>query len=285
MEPILLDGRKTAAEINEKLKVRAQRIIERTGYVPELATIIVGDDHASKVYVRMKANACKMAGISSRIIELSAEASTGEVIREIELLNGDDRVSGILLQHPVPAQIDEAGCFNAISPAKDVDGVNHLSFARFSMGVKAFKCATPYGIIRLLKSYAVSLAGKNVVILGRSPIFGKPLSMLMLNEDATVTVCHSRTKNIKEITKRADILCIGIGRPRFVDSTWIREGAVVVDAGYNPGNVGDADLADLMHKTSAYTPVPGGVGPMTIITLVEQTVESAEKTASLTSGR
>ena len=283
MEPIILDGRKTAAEINEKLIVRAERLRKERGYVPELATIIVGDDHASKVYVRMKAGACRRAGIASRAIELPGDSATEDVIGEIDKLNRDGSVSGILLQHPVPAQVDEAACFNAIIPEKDVDGVNHLSFARFAMGQEAFKCSTPYGIIRLLKKYAVPMAGKEVVILGRSPILGKPLSMLMLREDATVTICHSRTENIKEITKRADILCVGIGRARYVDSTWIRQGCVVVDAGYNQGNVGDTDVEELKRKASAYTPVPGGVGPMTIITLVEQTIESAEKSVGLTS--
>lgn len=275
--PVLLDGKKTAKEINEQLKIRSARLIEEKGFTPRLATIIVGDDHASQVYVKMKGNACRRAGIESVKIALPATSTTEEVLMRIDELNRDESVCGILLQHPVPPQVDESACFNAIDPEKDADGVNHLSFARFSMGQPAYKCATPYGIVKLLKAYGIPLSGKNVVIVGRSPILGKPLAMLMLNEDATVTVCHSKTENIKDITRTADILCVGVGRAKLVDSSWIKKGAVVVDAGYNEGNVGDTDIEDLKDKTSAYTPVPGGVGPMTIITLVEQTIEAAEK--------
>ncbi|MBN2626362.1 MAG: bifunctional methylenetetrahydrofolate dehydrogenase/methenyltetrahydrofolate cyclohydrolase [Spirochaetales bacterium] len=284
MNPIILDGKKTAAEINEKLRERSRKMAEEGFPVPVLATILVGDDHSSRVYVKMKANACKRAGIASRIIEMSENSTTEEVLAAIDGLNRDDKVTGILLQHPVPTQVDEAACFNSISPDKDVDGVNNLSFARTAMGQETFKSSTPLGIMKLLKAYHIPLQGKHVVVVGRSAILGKPLAMLMLNENATVTLCHSRTQNIKELTRQADILCVGIGKAKMVDSRWIKEGAVVVDAGYNPGNVGDTDIEELHPRTSAYTPVPGGVGPMTIITLIEQTIEAGERRNSAGSG-
>lgn len=276
MEPILLDGTAAAKEIYESLKIRSKTLFEQHGVVPVLATIIVGDDHASKIYIRMKGRACKRAGIASKVVELPASSKTEDVTAAIRELNDDPELCGILLQHPVPRHIDEQACFNIIAAEKDADGVNNLSFARTAMGLRAFKCATPHGIIKLLKRNNIPMEGKHAVIVGRSAILGKPLSMLLLNENATVTVCHSKTTDIKTITRQADILCVGIGRPQYVDSSWIREGAVVVDAGYNEGNVGDTDINELKNKTSAYTPVPGGVGPMTVATLIEQTVEAAE---------
>ncbi len=284
MEPILLDGRKRAAEINERLLERSRIIIEAGFPVPVLATILVGDDHSSRVYVKMKARACKRAGINSRIIEMPATVQTKDVLSLIGELNRDEAVSGILLQHPVPRHIEEAACFNLICPEKDVDGVSDVSFARTAMDQPGFRSSTPLGIIKLLKSYSLPMAGKHTVILGRSPILGKPLAMLMLNENATVTVCHSKTENIRELAGQADILCVGIGRPKLVDSSWIKPGAVVVDAGYNGGNIGDTDWEELLPLTSACTPVPGGVGPMTIVTLIEQTIESAERKYSSGSG-
>lgn len=277
MEPIILDGKKAAAEINEELKARAARIIARTGIVPVLATVIVGNDFASETYVRMKGNACKRAGIDSLKVELPIESTTEDVVAKIRELNADGSVTGILLQHPLPGHVDEQRCFNEIDEGKDVDGVNNLSFARNAMRLESFGSATPLGIMTLLDRYGIEVAGRNVVIVGRSPILGKPLSMMMLNKDATVTICHSRTKDIKETTRRADILCVGIGRPKYVDETWVREGAVLVDAGYNPGNIGDTDIDRIKEKTYAYTPVPGGVGPMTIITLIGQAITAAER--------
>jgi len=277
MEALILDGSALAKKINLNLLERSQALIAKTGVTPVLATIIVGDDYSSQTYVRMKGNACVRAGLSSRKIELAKTASTQDVLEQIQALNADPAVCGILLQHPVPPQVDEALCFNTILPEKDADGVNNLSFARMAMGQEAFGCATPAGIMRLLSEYNIPLEGKNVVVLGRSAILGKPLSMMMLNKNATVTICHSKTQGIKDICRRADILCAGIGKAKFVDDTWVKEGVVLVDAGYNPGNVGDTDVEKIKALASAYTPVPGGVGPMTIITLIEQTLIAAER--------
>ena len=225
----------------------------------------------------MKGNACKRVGIEPLKVELPEETTTEELLEEINKLNADDRVCGILLQHPVPKQIDEQKCFNTISVEKDVDGVNVASFGAVTMGMDGYRAATPCGIIRLLKEYNIEMRGKRAVVIGRSPILGKPVAMLLLNEDATVTICHSRTQNLPDIVKTADILVAAVGRPEFVKAEWIKEGVVLVDAGYNKGNIGDIDLINCAPKSSAYTPVPGGVGPMTIAMLMSQTVDSAEK--------
>jgi methylenetetrahydrofolate dehydrogenase (NADP+) / methenyltetrahydrofolate cyclohydrolase len=182
-----------------------------------------------------------------------------------------------LLQHPVPEQIDERLCFDAISAEKDVDGVTCLGFGRMSMGEEAYGCATPKGIMRLLEAYNIEFAGKHAVVVGRSPILGKPMAMMLLNANCTVTICHSRTKNLSELIKQADILVGAVGKPEFIKAEWIKDGAVVVDAGYHPGGVGDIELAPLINRVAAYTPVPGGVGPMTINTLIYQSVDSGEK--------
>jgi methylenetetrahydrofolate dehydrogenase (NADP+) / methenyltetrahydrofolate cyclohydrolase len=279
MSPIVLDGKQAAKEINEELRLRSARLIDRTGIVPVLATVIVGNDFASETYVRMKGNACKRAGIESRKVALGLESTTEDVLAAIRELNEDARVSGILLQHPLPKRVDEQRCFNEIDIRKDVDGVNNLSFARNAMGLESFGSATPQGIMILLDRYGIDPTGKEVVVVGRSPILGKPLSMMMLNRDATVTICHSKTKDIKEVTRRADILCVGIGRPKYVDPSWVKDGVVLVDAGYNPGNIGDTDVEAIKDKTYAYTPVPGGVGPMTIVTLIQQAIAAAERMA------
>lgn len=276
MSPLILDGKVVAESIYVQLRERAAKLIARTGITPVLATIVVGDDYASHTYVKMKANACKKAGLDSHIIALPAATTTEQLIDHIETLNADPAVAGILLQHPVPTHIDEPACFNAIDPRKDSDGVNFLSFARNALGEHAFGCATPQGIMDLLAYYKIDVAGKLVVVMGRSAIVGKPLAMMMLNKNATVMVCHSKTQDIKSLTRQADILCVAIGRPEYVDETWIKDGVVLVDAGYNEGNVGDTALERIKAKTSAYTPVPGGVGPMTIATLIRQTLEAAE---------
>jgi methylenetetrahydrofolate dehydrogenase (NADP+)/methenyltetrahydrofolate cyclohydrolase len=186
-------------------------------------------------------------------------------------------VHGILLQHPVPAQVDERLCFDAIAAHKDVDGVTCLGFGRMAMKEPAYGAATPAGIMRLLEAYDVNLEGKHVVVVGRSPILGKPMAMMMLNANATVTICHSRTQNLSEFVKQADVIVGAVGKPEFIKAEWIKDGAVVVDAGYHPGGVGDIELAPLVNRVTAYTPVPGGVGPMTINTLILQTLESGLK--------
>jgi methylenetetrahydrofolate dehydrogenase (NADP+)/methenyltetrahydrofolate cyclohydrolase len=245
-----------------------------------LATILVGDDGASATYVRMKGNACRRVGMDSLKIELSQETTTEQLLAEIEKLNANPDVHGILLQHPVPAQIDERACFDAISLAKDVDGVTCLGFGRMAMGEAAYGSATPAGIMTILKENNIEIAGKHAVVVGRSAILGKPMAMMLLQANATVTICHSRTQNLPELVKQADIIVGAVGKAELIQKDWIKPGAVVVDAGFHPrdgGGVGDIQLQGIEEIASAYTPVPGGVGPMTITTLIRQTVEAAEK--------
>jgi len=274
----VLDGKALAKQIESELAGRVEKIKAKSGdKTPILATILVGDDPASATYVRMKGNACKRVGMDSLKIVLPEHTTTEELLSEIDKLNANPDVHGILLQHPVPAQINERRCFDRISIEKDVDGVTTHGFGRMAMKEKAYGSATPTGIMRLLEHYDVSIEGKNAVVVGRSPILGKPMAMMLLNANATVTICHSRTQNLPEIVGRADIVVGAVGRPEFIKGAWIKEGAVVVDAGYHPGGIGDVELSAVIDKCSAYTPVPGGVGPMTIVTLIAQTVEAAEK--------
>jgi methylenetetrahydrofolate dehydrogenase (NADP+)/methenyltetrahydrofolate cyclohydrolase len=275
--PIILDGKTLAKQVEEELMIRVQKIKDKVKETPALATIIVGDNPASVTYVKMKGNACVRVGIEPLKIEMPEHTTTEQLLAKIKELNDNPRVHGILLQHPVPAQIDEQLCFNSISLAKDVDGVNTSTFGRMTMGLESFKSATPLAILSILKHYKIPMEGKEAVVVGRSPILGKPVAMMLLNENATVTICHSRTKNLPEIVKRADIVVGAVGKAKFIQGDWIKEGAVLMDAGYNPGNVGDIDLDNAAPKSSAYTPVPGGVGPMTIVSLISQTVEAAEK--------
>jgi methylenetetrahydrofolate dehydrogenase (NADP+)/methenyltetrahydrofolate cyclohydrolase len=247
------------------------------GRTPVLATILVGEDPASATYVKMKGNACRRVGMESLAIELPATIKTNDLLRQIEELNNNPDVHGILLQHPVPAHIDERAAFDMISLDKDVDGVTCLGFGRMSMGEPAYGCATPQGIMRLLAHYEIDLTGKHAVVVGRSPILGKPMAMMMLQANATVTICHSRTQDLKSHIAHADVIVGAVGRPEFIKAEWIKDGAVVVDAGYHPGGIGDIELGPLHERAQAITPVPGGVGPMTINTLIQQTVESGEK--------
>jgi methylenetetrahydrofolate dehydrogenase (NADP+)/methenyltetrahydrofolate cyclohydrolase len=279
-EPIILDGKTLAKSIEESLKSRVETVIEKTGTVPVLATILVGSDPASATYVKMKGNACRRVGMESRRIDLADDTTTEQLLAAIDDLNQDPQVRGILLQHPVPSQIDERAAFDRIALEKDVDGVTSLGFGRMAMGEAAYGSATPAGIMKILDHYKIELKGKEAVVVGRSPILGKPMAMMLLNRHATVTVCHSRTRELAEVVKRADIVVGAVGRPRFIEADWIRDGAVLVDAGYHPERCGDIDLENAAAKSSAYTPVPGGVGPMTIATLISQTVESAEKAAT-----
>lgn len=277
MAGIILDGKALAQQMERELAFRVQSIKDRLGgKAPVLATILVGDDPASATYVRMKGNACARVGMESLKIVLPEETSTAELLREIDQLNADPGIHGILLQHPVPSAIDERLCFDRIIIQKDVDGVTCHGFGRMAMNEPAYGSATPAGIMRLLTHYKITLEGKRAVVVGRSPILGKPLAMMLLNAHATVTICHSRTLDLPATIRQADLVIGAVGRPEFIKGDWIREGAVVVDAGYHPGNVGDIELSTIIEKCSAYTPVPGGVGPMTIATLISQTVEAAE---------
>jgi methylenetetrahydrofolate dehydrogenase (NADP+)/methenyltetrahydrofolate cyclohydrolase len=278
MSALVLDGKSLAATTEAELSERVAALKAKNGgQAPILATILVGGDPASATYVKMKQNACKRIGMESTKVEMDEDTTTGQLLEKIHQLNANPNCHGILLQHPVPAQIDERACFDAIALKKDVDGVTCLGFGRMAMGEEAFGSATPQGIMRILEAYNIELSGKHAVVVGRSPILGKPMSLMLLNADATVTICHSRTKNLPDLIKQADILVGAVGRPEFIKAEWIKDGAVVVDAGYHPGGVGDIELAPLVDRVSAYTPVPGGVGPMTINTLILQCVVAAER--------
>lgn len=277
MSATLLDGKAVAARTEAELSERVAVIKAKTGQTPILATILVGDDPASATYVKMKGNACRRIGMESLAIELPASTTTRQLLGTIDELNQNPDVHGILLQHPVPSQIDERACFDQIALEKDVDGVTCLGFGRMAMGEEAYGCATPQGIMRLLEAYDIPISGKHAVVVGRSPILGKPMAMMLLGKDATVTICHSRTQNLPDLIKQADIIVGAVGRPEFIRAEWIKNGAIVVDAGYHPGGVGDIELAPLVERVAAYTPVPGGVGPMTINTLIQQTVISGER--------
>ena len=273
---IVLDGKSLAKSTEEDIANRVKSLKEKRGITPVLATILVGSDPASATYVQMKGNACKRVGMDSIKIELSETTTTDELLEEINKLNENPNIHGILLQHPVPSQIDERKCFDAIDLSKDVDGVTCLGFGNMSMGEKAYGSCTPQGIMRLIKHHQIQVEGKNAVVVGRSPILGKPMAMMLLNENATVTICHSRTQDLESIVKQADIIVGAVGIPQFIKSSWIKDDAVVIDAGYHPQKCGDIELTDIKDRSLAYTPVPGGVGPMTINTLILQTLESCE---------
>ena len=273
---IILDGKSLSLSTEQLIAERVLAIKNEKGFVPILATILVGSDPASGTYVRMKGNACERVGMKSLKVELDEKTSTEELLKKIIELNNNPEVHGILLQHPVPSQIDERLCFDTIDIAKDVDGVTSLGFGKMAMNEPAFGSCTPQGIMRLLEKYEIEISGKHAVVVGRSPILGKPMSMMLLNKNATVTICHSKTENLKEHVLSADIVVGAVGIPKFIQSDWVKDGAVVIDAGYHPEKCGDIDLEPLIDRCSAYTPVPGGVGPMTINTLILQTVEACE---------
>ena len=276
MTAIILDGKELSSISENSIKNRVDNL-HKDGIKPTLATILVGNDPASETYVKMKRNTCSRVGMESIAVELPENTSTEELLNTIQKLNKDSNVHGILLQHPVPSQIDERTCFDAIDIKKDVDGVTCLGFGNMSMGIDAYGSCTPAGIIRLIEHYELDVQGLNAVVVGRSPILGKPMAMMLLNLNATVTICHSRTQNIDTIIKNADLIVGAVGIPKFIKSSWIKKDAIVIDAGYHPEKCGDIDLDGIENLASAFTPVPGGVGPMTINTLILQTLESAEK--------
>ena len=273
----ILDGKKLASD-SEKEIFESVSVLKEKGIIPTLATILVGDDPASETYVRMKQETCKRVGMESLAINLPKETSTEELLLKIDELNNDKKIHGILLQHPVPSQINERECFERISIEKDVDGVTCLGFGRMSMGLSAYGSCTPAGIMRILEFYDVDISGMNAVVVGRSPILGKPMAMMLLNKNATVTICHSRTKELEDHVRNADLVVGAVGVPKLIKKEWLKKGAVVIDAGYHPEKCGDIDLDGIEEIASSYTPVPGGVGPMTINTLILNTMEAARKT-------
>lgn len=276
----IVDGAALARKVLADVRERVERIRASTGAMPALATVLVGDDPASATYVRMKGKRCEEAGMRSIRVDLPRDTTTKQLVARIDELGADSQVHGILLQHPVPKHVDERAAFEAIPVEKDVDGVTAATMGRVALGMAAFGACTPAGIMRLLAEYGVGLSGMNAVVVGRSPILGKPMAAMLTNADATVTLCHSRTRELAEIVARAELVVAAVGKAQFVRGTWIRPGAVVVDAGYNAGNVGDVEFEAAAERAALITPVPGGVGPMTIATLIEHTIEAAERMAN-----
>lgn len=273
----IIDGKRISQEIKDELKEKVAEL-KKQGINKCLAVIQVGDDPASSVYVRNKKKGCEYIGIESKSFELPEETTQEELIELVEKLNKDKDVNGILVQLPLPGHIDEDSVIKAISPEKDVDGFHPQSVGALCIGQKGFVSCTPAGIIQLLKRSGIEIAGKECVIVGRSNIVGKPMALLMFRESATVTVCHSKTKNLKEVCSRADILIVAIGKSEFITSEYVKEGAVVIDVGINRGEDnklrGDVNYEDVFDKCSFITPVPGGVGPMTIAMLLNNCLEA-----------
>ena len=277
--PLLIDGKKISTEIKDELKVTVEKL-KKQGVETCLAVIQVGDDPASSIYVRNKKRACAYVGIESLSYELPEETTEEELVKLVKELNENDNVHGILVQLPLPKHINADTIIRTISPDKDVDGFHPESVGRLCIGEPGFVSCTPAGIIQLLKRSGIEIEGKECVVVGRSNIVGKPMSILLLRENGTVTITHSRTKDLKEVTGRADILVVAIGRPKFITADYVKEGAVVIDVGMHRNEenklCGDVDFDDVKDKVSAITPVPGGVGPMTIAMLMYNCVEAAK---------
>lgn len=275
----LMDGKALAAKIRGELKKETEKLAEK-GIVPKLAVILVGDNPASKIYVRNKSKACVESGVEYEEVLLGAETSMEELLSIIDNLNNRKDINGILLQSPIPNGLDINKAFERIDYTKDVDGFNPINVGKLLIGVDTFISCTPYGIIRMLKEYNIAIEGKNAVVIGRSNIVGKPMAQCLLNENATVTICHSKTKNIAEITKKADILISAVGKLNMVTADMVKEGAVIVDVGMNrkpDGKLaGDVDFENVKDKASYITPVPGGVGPMTIAMLMTNVVKACK---------
>ena len=273
----IIDGKRVASQIKENIVAEVRSLKQKTGKTPGLAVVLVGDDHASAVYVRTKNKTCKNLGFQSFENILPANTSESTLLGLIDELNKDERVSGILVQLPLPSHISSYKILEAINPQKDVDGFHLENIGRLVTGNATFKPCTPEGIIQLLDHYKVDVEGKNAVVLGRSNIVGKPISLLLLERNATVTICHSRTKNLSAITKLADILIAAIGKPNFVTADMVKDDVVIIDVGINRVNdklIGDVDYQSVSKKASLITPVPGGVGPMTIAVLMANSLQA-----------
>jgi len=276
---IIIDGKKTAQDVRNEIKEETLELKAKTGIVPGLAVILVGEDPASKIYVRMKENACKEAGFLSREYKLSADVDESEILSIINDLNNDNEIHGILVQLPLPEHINSDSVIEAVDPQKDVDGFHPYNIGRLFSENPFHMACTPTGIIELLDRYNIGIEGKETVIVGRSNIVGKPLALMLLARHATITMCHTRTKNLPEVTRRAELLIAAAGKPEMITGGMVRDGAVVIDVGINrleSGKlVGDVDFSSVSEKTSYITPVPGGVGPMTIAMLLKNTLNAA----------
>lgn len=274
---IIIDGKKLSQEIRSNLKIKCEELKEK-GINPKLAVIMVGEDKASQLYVRNKSKSCNEVGIEFEEFLLAENTKQEELIELIEKLNKDNSIHGILLQSPIPSHLDINEAFRAIAPEKDVDGFNPINVGKLCLNQDTFVSCTPYGIMKMFEAYDIDLTGKNVTILGRSNIVGKPLIQCCLNKNATVTICHSKTKDIKEHTKNADVVISAIGKSKFVTADMIKQGAVVIDVGINRGEdgklIGDVDFENVSKKASYITPVPGGVGPMTIAMLMNNVIKA-----------
>lgn len=280
-DPLILDGAATAAAIRDEIAAGVARLTAETGIVPVLSAILAGDDPASAKYVAMKARTCARVGMGSRVFPFANSAAQSDVEACLKSLNEDPAVHGILIQHPLPSHMDEPAVLLQLDPDKDVDGIAPISLGRLLSGLPAFRACTPSGMIELLRRYNLPVAGKHAVVVGRSVILGKPLAVLLLNENATVTICHSRTPNLAEITRTADILCACVGSPEMITGDMLKAGAIVLDAGGvkvegRDKVVGDVHFASAVKVAGAITPVPGSVGPMTIAMLLKNTLTAAE---------
>jgi len=273
---MILNGKELSNIIKNDLKKEVENLKSTHAFNYKLATILVGNNSSSKTYVKMKEKACREIGLDFVLVHMEENSSTKEVLKKIDELNKNNDICGILLQHPVPKHIDETQCFNAILETKDVDGVNTNNLGKLFINLPCFVPATPLGIMLLLEHYSIDLEGKNAVVVGRSQILGKPVASMLLNKNATVTIAHSKTLNLEEILKKADIVVACVGKPNFIKPNNLKKGVIIIDAGYNEGNIGDVDKININEVASYYTPVPGGVGPMTIAALLIQTVKSAK---------
>ncbi|MBQ4288999.1 MAG: bifunctional methylenetetrahydrofolate dehydrogenase/methenyltetrahydrofolate cyclohydrolase FolD [Clostridia bacterium] len=274
----LIDGKKISSDIREELKAKIAKLQEEKGVTPGLAVILVGDDPASQVYVRNKERACKETGIYSEVLRLPADTTEEQLFSYIDGYNKNDRIHGLLVQFPVPGHLSQQRIIDRIDPSKDVDGLSYVNAGKLASGAAdGLVSCTPRGILELVKRTGTQIEGKHVVVIGRSNLVGKPVAQLFLNENATVTICHSRTKDLPAVTRTADILIVAIGRPHFVKADFVKDGAIVIDVGtsrFEGKLTGDCDTDTIIEKASYITPVPGGVGPMTITMLLDNTVRA-----------
>ncbi len=276
----IIDGKKVSANVKERVRLECERLVKEHGVTPGLAVVIVGDDPASRVYVNNKKKACELVGFKSEEYALPAETTQEELLSLVDTLNNKDDINGILVQLPLPKHLDDKAVIERISPKKDVDAFHAVNVGKIMLGEYDFLPCTPAGVMEMLHQYEIPVEGKQCVVIGRSNIVGKPMGMLLLHENGTVTICHSRTANLKEVCQRADILVAAVGRAKFVTADMVKDGAVVIDVGMNRDEngklCGDVDFENVKDKCSYITPVPGGVGPMTIATLMKNTIKACK---------